>query len=492
MKTTSKFYVMAFLATIALLPTACQSDDCFDETIEENTVRVPSQVRMVLNADMPSFEGSATRATSNDWSNGAKIYLQFNTGSSYVDGVATYNSSNKEWSVEYYGTIASNSSCQAYYFENAGTTDLSSIKLNATTAIYADRNGNYTLENGTLTVTATLKPLTGRIRFKGATGQSFHCRGFNTYNSYNFSTNSFESSATVIDDKVGSNGYSNYYYGFFHNESEKIITFDDFDNSVSFTKTLGANALAAGKSGYLDIPTTTSRSGWAMETYKADIAVTAGLVAYYPFDNSDADDAVGGYHGFMTGGTFITDTPNGAGKALSLKEQEYVTIGSAPLNGKRAITINLWLKDFGAGSFLKTETNNNYIPPTLVLNSSSNFATGTGRMYSNNNWVKFNPIFTSYQSEQWVMVSVVSEGSGNDQKVTLFINGRKVDTGLDGYNNETGNSMTIGGKVNSYYQPNSDYNNSWTAPFKIDNLRLHSVALTDDQIMEIYNAEKKQ
>ena len=77
MKTTSKFYVMAMLAVVALLPTACQSDGSFEETIEENTSRVPRQARMVLNADMPSFEGSATRATSNDWNNGAKIYLQF-------------------------------------------------------------------------------------------------------------------------------------------------------------------------------------------------------------------------------------------------------------------------------------------------------------------------------------------------------------------------------------------------------------------------------
>lgn len=487
MKTTSKFYVMAMLAVVALLPTACQSDGSFEETIEENTSRVPRQARMVLIADMPSFEGSATRATSNDWNNGAKIYLQFSTGSGTVDGVATYNAANKEWGVEYYGTITASSKCEAYYFENAGTADYASVKLNPTTAIYADKNGNYTLENGMLTVTAMLKPMTGRMRFKGTAGQSFHCHGFNTYNSYSFASNKFESSSSIIEDKVGSSGYSSYYYGYFPNENQKIITFDDFANSVVFTKTLGANALAAGKSGYLDIPTTISRNGWAMEAYKAEIAVTGSLVAYYPFDSGNADDAVGGFHGFLTGGSFITDTPNGMGKALYLKENEYVTIGSAPLGGKSSYTVNMWIKDFGTGVFYRTSNTDCNLPPTLVMDSELKFVAATGSMYNSDRRYTFAPTFDSYQSSQWIMVTLV----GNNGAVTLYINGRKVDSGSGYTNNNTPNKMTIGGVFNTNYSISSNWNTT-TAPFKIDNLRLHSVVLTDDKIMEIYNAEKKQ
>ena len=60
--------------------------------------------------------------------------------------------------------------------------------------------------------------------------------------------------------------------------------------------------------------------------------VTAGLVAYYTFDNKNCSDSQGQYYGFENGASYIIDTPNGTGYSLYLKKGEYISIGSSPLN----------------------------------------------------------------------------------------------------------------------------------------------------------------
>ena len=60
----------------------------------------------------------------------------------------------------------------------------------------------------------------------------------------------------------------------------------------------------------------------------------------------------------------------------------------------------------------------------------------------------------------------------------LYIDGRKADAGTSyTYDNSGAKSMAIG--------------SSDTDPMKIDNIRLYSVALTDNEVMEIYNAERQ-
>ena len=46
------------------------------------------------------------------------------------------------------------------------------------------------------------------------------------------------------------------------------MCFDDYDNCVSYTRSLGEQALAVGRSGYLDIPTVDKSNGWSLFTYK--------------------------------------------------------------------------------------------------------------------------------------------------------------------------------------------------------------------------------
>jgi len=206
--------------------------------------------------------------------------------------------------------------------------------------------------------------------------------------------------------------------------------------------------------------------------------VSRGLQAYYKFDDGTIKDSRNGYDGNIDGGTFITDTPNGKGKALFLKRGEYANIAYAPLDGKRNHTISLWVKDFGAGYLFQCFDNYSYAPSLFVTEEMLLRAYTGSSDY--NHYKTFNTSLTGVQSDVWTMISVVTSTNGSESigEVRLYINGQRVDAGTS-YTNRNSNaiSMAIGGS-------NSD-------PMKIDNVRLYSVALTDTEIMEIYNAERK-
>ena len=263
------FIVLLMITAMSQL-TACTSDDEMLEpqppTTEE---RVPRYAVMKLEGGVVPFDAT-TRATTSDWEDEAKIYLQFTVGKTLVDGVATYSSSAQEWTVEYYGelTEGAEAKCEAYYFVNAGEATYVNVTLTEHTAIYTDKAAVYMFEDNTLTVMASLAPMAGRIRFKGESGQEYRVTGFKHYNSYDIATNSFTSTSGTFISSTQDNGYSEYYYGFFPNESNKEIFFEDTGNHVTFLRTLDEKALAVGRSGHLTIPSMDKRSGWKLHKYK--------------------------------------------------------------------------------------------------------------------------------------------------------------------------------------------------------------------------------
>ena len=179
------------------------------------------------------------------------------------------------------------------------------------------------------------------------------------------------------------------------------------------------------------------------------------------------------------GGTFISDTPNGKGKALHLKRGEYATIAYAPFDGKTNYTISLWIKDFGAGPIVQSYSNYMY-GPSLELIEDMSMRAYTGRSSSYYNYLTFSSTLYKYQSETWTMVTVVTTtNSGSSSGISrLYINRQRVNAGTSDTNNNSGAiAMSIG--------------SSGTDPMKIDNVRLYSVALTDEEVMEIYNSERK-
>ena len=206
--------------------------------------------------------------------------------------------------------------------------------------------------------------------------------------------------------------------------------------------------------------------------------VSRGLQAYYKFDDGTIKDSRNGYDGNIDGGTFITDTPNGKGKALFIKRGEYANIAYAPLDGKRNHTISLWVKDFGAGFLFQCFDNYRYAP-SLFVTEDMLLRAYTGSS-SYDHFKTFKTSLSGVQSDVWTMISVVTSTNGTESlgEVRLYINGQRVDAGKSYTNrNSDAISMAIGGS-------DSD-------PMKIDNVRLYGVALTDTEIMEIYNAERK-
>ena len=272
MKTFKNKLVTVFVFIFgSIMVISCGSDEVLDAIapncpLEE---RIPNHATMVLDGSITAFD--ATRANDATWEHDDKIYLQFSVGSSVVDGTATYDATTQEWNIQYYGTLTNGteSKCEAYYFENAGESTRLTIHLNERTAIYVDKSASYWFEDRVLKVTANLTPMTGRIRFKGDGSESYRFSGMSFYNTYNITSNTFTSKVLDLhSSKTNTDGYSEYYYGFFADESNRYLCFDDFDNCLSYTRSLGEQALAVGRSGYLDIPTFDKSNGWSLFTFK--------------------------------------------------------------------------------------------------------------------------------------------------------------------------------------------------------------------------------
>ncbi|MDE5571310.1 MAG: carboxypeptidase regulatory-like domain-containing protein [Prevotella sp.] len=221
------------------------------------------------------------------------------------------------------------------------------------------------------------------------------------------------------------------------------------------------------------------------------VSTTRGLQAYYPFDDNTPDDASGNkYHGVLSGGTFITDTPNGKGKALSLKAKEYVSIGYNPLSDKKAQTVSMWIKDFNVGTLLYLANNNSVSAPTFFISENMKLSCYYyGNKYS---FYEANTTLTAYQEGQWTMVTLVVSNTGLSDYInskmgtlTFYVNGRRIDSREERIAS-LGTSITIGGRI---MQGGNEV--CWNSAFKVDNVRIHGVALSDDEIEAIYNAERK-
>lgn len=133
------------------------------------------------NSQAKAKEGTRASET-NDWTNGAHLYLQFKTDKGMVSGSATYDKAQNAWTVNYYGTIASGvaSTCEAYYFEDAVASNSSTVQLNDRSAIYEDKGGSYLLDGNTLTVTASLEAQDRPDSLQGHKRPADCCDGYHT------------------------------------------------------------------------------------------------------------------------------------------------------------------------------------------------------------------------------------------------------------------------------------------------------------------------
>lgn len=224
-------------------------------------------VTMRLDGEIQHFDDN-TRSVSSDWENNTKLYIQYQTSSGKVSGVATYNKSSDEWTVSYYGSITSNvkTACEVYYFENTKETTLSTVTLNEISAVYFDSQATYIYKEGIVYLKTKLKPKTGRLRFHGTPGSKFSFSGLKWFAEYNITDNKLYMTSEICTLPVNNDGFTPYVYASFSGEEDCRLTVYDSNGKYIYQRSFdNSSALIPTKSGYIDVPTLQSRNGWTME-----------------------------------------------------------------------------------------------------------------------------------------------------------------------------------------------------------------------------------
>ena len=271
------------VAAIAFIAFSCAEENAISEPQSDDAVRQGYVAEMKFESGVPSFgeQTEETRAYTDAWADGARLYLQFYNGSARVDGMAEYSASTNSWTVNYYGTITKGqqAKCEVYYFENAGTATYESVTLTPETAVFADKSATYLYEAGEVTLTAQLAAQTGRLRWKGSASQEFTFTGLTCHTKYDILHNTLSTQAQEITQTISSSGSSPYVYGSFTSEA-KLIVESDGDDEVAFIKTFDTAVLAKGKSGYINVPTMASRNGWTLVAPETTKSFTVNGVTF--------------------------------------------------------------------------------------------------------------------------------------------------------------------------------------------------------------------
>lgn len=261
--------IQMLMAVVIVLALGSCSSDVLSEVENQNgkqTVKMEFVGKVIGFDQQGSSKAKVqTRATSSSWNDGDKIYITFFNGSTVVPGEASYSSASG-WSVSYDGNLAtgSNLKCEARYFVNATSSSSSLVSLNSNSEIYEDLNATYAYSNGSLTVTATLSPKTGRIRFTGKSGKKIYTTGISVYTTFSPAINKFSTSNAMITSTVASNGSTPYIYGFFTDDDRSLgLVGSDY----AFTRTCTSSMLNVGESGYMAIPSESSHNNWRSGLY---------------------------------------------------------------------------------------------------------------------------------------------------------------------------------------------------------------------------------
>ncbi|MBO4560676.1 MAG: carboxypeptidase-like regulatory domain-containing protein [Bacteroidaceae bacterium] len=215
--------------------------------------------------------------------------------------------------------------------------------------------------------------------------------------------------------------------------------------------------------------------------------VSSGLISYYTFDQENVNDATENEldGNALNSPNYITDTPNGKGKAVHLNWQkgQYINIPYNPFKGLPNYSIALWIKDFSIGLIISA-ISGDYARsdfPRLISTSSNSFRFYTG--YDNYNETEaFSYTTTDLMSSGWHHIAVTCKQTTR----CLYVDGKLVDTNEAYWSSSSdqgeARSIHIGGDKNGYYNTG--------ITMKVDNVRFYNITLNKDQIKAIYEGEK--
>ena len=354
--------ISLFLGLITIV-WSCSKEFTIDESEQETKGWNSAKVKFNINCTDFDQGGGATRATTDSWQDGDVVYLLLaGKDGNKVQAYVRYDGAKGEWGEVMYEGYKSNLTCttervaEAYFFEGVNDIENQTLSLSSDKAVYACSEGTYIYpENGDMTVTANMKPITGRICFKGASDTSVKVGGIKTYSSFSRTTGEFTTSTESVSTTVNSDGCTPYIYCVFADVDSPTLTITH-DNTYKTVFDASSTVLKPGKSGSIMLPTKEDHRGWKM------------------YDNT-----------FTIGDTnYATTTEGGGSFNVSARDSANKELGGISIETSSAPSIELFLNkplglqtdnDKGLGLYWTGATIKTFAPHPLPASNSDEIAT---------------------------------------------------------------------------------------------------------------------
>ena len=262
------FNISLFLGLILTI-NSCSQEIAVNDIKQETGVWHSAKVNFnIACTDFDQGDG-ATRSTKDAWQDGDVVYLLLtDKDGNKVQAYVRYDGAKQKWGDVMYESYTRNITCtterkaEAYIIEGVNDLQNQTLSLSNDKAIYACTEGTYIFpEGGDMTVTVSLAPLLGRIRFEGASGTAATIGGLMTYTSFSRTTGEFITSTEDISTTVDSNGTTPYIYSVFADTKSPQMTIIT-DNTYRTVFDASSSVLKPGKSGFLSLPTNEDHRGW--------------------------------------------------------------------------------------------------------------------------------------------------------------------------------------------------------------------------------------
>ncbi|MDR1170451.1 MAG: LamG domain-containing protein [Prevotellaceae bacterium] len=225
-----------------------------------------------------------------------------------------------------------------------------------------------------------------------------------------------------------------------------------------------------------------------------------GPVAYYTFDNETAEDlSIHGYDGSLINNPeFITDTPNGSGKAIFFRavEKQYLNIPYDLFEGLTKYSILFWIKDFRDGFIFsgmgaETYRGDNY-PQLICADGLFAFSASGFPFYIGASVFSYGA--TAIQDGQWHFLGITCSRkgvlyNGAQWTIKLYVDGRLADTTTEDALSPAQpiTKFQFGGNGNGMHNIST---NVTATNLKIDNIRVYDRELSAKDVKTLYDSER--
>lgn len=217
--------------------------------------------------------------------------------------------------------------------------------------------------------------------------------------------------------------------------------------------------------------------------------VTTGLLAYYTFDNGNANDWTdnAAHASLMNNASTVSDGTGGYYLSISSVQAGFMNIPYNFFNGRTHWTVSFWIKDLTAGNVFSAQNTSHetyYDVPRLWAKDD-----GLLKIECSGYVDGITPISYNYSinSSIWHFYTIVMDGMHNSYQANIkfYVDGVLIDNVTPRFDLSTVNSNS---KIQIGGDKNGDY--SVAPSMKLDNLRFYSRSLSNAEIQTIYNAEQ--